>query len=228
MKARDVMTTSVVCVSADERVDEIAKRLLEKKISAVFVVDDEGRPVGIVSEGDLMHRVEAGTERARSWWLRLLANPRTLANEYVKSHGLKATDVMTRPLISVSEHTDLAEIATLLETRGIKRVPVIRDGWIVGVVSRANLLRAWASVRSWTGPAKPLDQAIRAQLIEELKAQPWASAEAKSIIVSDGVVHLWGIVATEEERAATRVAAERIEGVQAVEDHLVVMPIVGT
>jgi osmotically-inducible protein OsmY len=83
-------------------------------------------------------------------------------------------------------------------------------------------------VKSWAGPLKPLDQTIRAQLIEELKTQPWSSAEAKSIIVSDGVVHLWGLVATEEERAATRVAAERLEGVHAVEDHLVVMPIVGT
>lgn len=226
MKVRDVMTTNVVSVTPDETVGEIAKLLLQQRISAVFVVDDAGLPLGVVSEGDLMRRFETGTERARSWWLRFFADPATLAAEYAKSHGRRARDVMSRPIISVAEDTSLGGAATLLETNRVKRLPVIRDGLVVGVVSRANLVRALASAGAGTTTTADGDRAIREKLMADLKAQPWSSADAHNIIVDGGVVHLWGLVASEEERTATRVAAEQIPGVRAVEDHLVLRPLV--
>lgn len=226
MKIRDVMTTNVVSVTPDATVEEVARLLLQQRISAVFVVDDSGLPVGVVSEGDLMRRTETGTERARSWWLRLFADSAALATEYAKSHGRRVRDVMSRPVISVDEDASLGEAATLLETHRIKRLPVVRDGTILGVVSRANLVRALASAGTGTVTTEDRDRAIRDRLMAELKDQPWSSADARSVIVADGVVHLWGLVASDEERVATRVLAEQVPGVRAVEDHLIVRPLV--
>jgi CBS domain-containing protein len=149
-----------------------------------------------------------------------------LATEYTKSHGRRARDVMSHPVIPVAEDATLSEAATLLETRRIKRLPVIRDGLIVGVISRANLVRALASGAAGSAAAEDRDHAIREKLMTELTAQPWSSADARNIIVDDGVVHLWGLIASEEERVATRVVAEQIPGVRAVEDHLVLRPLV--
>jgi CBS domain-containing protein len=226
MKVRDVMTTSVVSVTSDETVKDIATLLLQQRISAVFVVDDAGFPIGVVSEGDLMRRAETDTERTRSWWLRQFLDSSVLATEYAKSHGRRARDVMSRPVISVSEDTTLNEAATLLETHRIKRLPVFRDGSIVGVISRANLVRALASIDSTPKTTEDLDRSIRDKLAAELKSQPWASADTKNIIVENGVVHLWGLIASEEERTATRVATEQVPGVRAIEDHLVLRPLV--
>lgn len=231
MKVRDVMTTNPVCVTPDTPVAEIAELLLAKRISAVFVIDDSGVPLGVVSEVDLMHRSETGTEEAlssRRWWLRLVASPAALATEYAKTHGRRAQDVMTSPVFSVAEDMRLDEVATLLETRRIKRVPVVRNERVVGVVSRANLLRAWTLAKATDKTDEALDRSIRDQLMAELNAQLWASADPKNIIVKAGVVHLWGIVASEQERTATRIAAEAISGVRGVQDHLVVIPILQT
>jgi len=152
MRAMDVMTTEVITVDPDVSVQAVAKLLSERGISGVPVIDAADRLVGIVSEGDLLHRVETGTERLpgrpRSWWLDTIALDRELARDYVKSHGRTARDVMTRDVISVIDTTDLAEIAMLLETKRIKRVPVLRDGKLVGIVSRANLMRALAVTES--------------------------------------------------------------------------------
>jgi CBS domain-containing protein len=144
MRAMDVMTTNVITVGPDASVQEVAKTLSERGISGVPVVDADNRLVGIVSEGDLLHRVEMGTERRpdrtrrrRSWWLDTIASDEELARDYVKSHGRTAKDVMTPEVISVSDTTELSEIATLLETKRIKRVPVVKDGQLVGIISRA-------------------------------------------------------------------------------------------
>src|SRR5690606_11257928 len=141
MRARDIMTTSVVTVSPETRVPDIARVLLERRISALPVVDGAGRVIGIVSEGDLLHRAENKTERRRSWWLDLISSADTLAEDYVKSHGLTAKDVMNAPVISATPDASLAELATLLERHGIKRVPILENGALVGIVSRADLLR---------------------------------------------------------------------------------------
>ena len=145
MKARDVMVSPVITVKPSSSVKEVAKTFLERRISAAPVVDDQGKLVGIVSEGDLMHRAEAGTERHRSWWLRALTAEETLAAEYVKAHARKVADVMTRDVITATADTPLHEIAALLEKNSIKRVPVVKNGQLVGIVSRANLVQAVAS-----------------------------------------------------------------------------------
>jgi len=172
MRAMDVMTTGVITVDPDMSVQAVAKLLFERGISGVPVVDAADRLVGIVSEGDLLHRVETGTERVagrrRSWWLDTIASDQELARDYVKSHGRTAKDVMTREVIAVTEATDLAEVAMLLETKRIKRVPVLRDGKLVGIVSRANLVRALAMITSDPADAATDDRTIRAELLAEL------------------------------------------------------------
>jgi CBS domain-containing protein len=226
MNAADVMTTRVISVPGEMPVSEVAGLLLENRISAVPVVEAHGRLLGIVSEGDLMRREETGTEAHRSWWLSAFTNTDDDAEEFVKSHGRLARDVMTRDVVTVGEDTPLTEVAQTLERHGIKRVPVMRDGRVVGVVSRANLLQGLAAAPA--PPAEPKtavdDATIRRLFIQTLDQQPWRATTHANVIVSDGVVHLWGLVPSEEQREALRVLAENIEGVRAVENHLRVQP----
>lgn len=227
MQARDLMSTTVVTVSPETRVREIARLLLTRHISGVPVVDADNRVVGIVSEGDLMRRAETGTERRRSWWLSPFMDADELAREYVRSHGRRAADVMTRDVVTVTEDAPAGEIATVLERHRIKRVPVVRDERLVGIVSRADLLRGLAaqSPQRETRPSAD-DRAVRERLLQELRASDWASPESVNVVVTDRVVHLWGIVRTEQERQAMCVAASNVPGVRAVEDHLVRLPVV--
>ena len=236
MRAMDVMTTNVVTVGPETPVQEVAKILSERSISGVPVVDAANRLVGIVSEGDLLHRVETGTERRpdrrtgrrRSWWLDTIGGDEELARDYVKSHGRTARDVMTSEVTFVSDTTELGEIANILESKRIKRVPVVRDGRLVGIVSRANLVRALAAA----GPRlsdeiATDDRTIRQKLLTELQGQDWVHTWAADIIVRDGVVHLWVTDdRPEQERHALRVAAENIPGVRGVEEHLVPAPMI--
>ncbi|ODV12983.1 MAG: hypothetical protein ABT20_03180 [Rubrivivax sp. SCN 70-15] len=218
MQAKDVMTTAVVTVSPDTLVTEIAQRLVERRISAVPVVDDEGRPVGIVSEGDLMRRPEIEGQRHPSWWLSLVADPVAEAIEYVKARGGRAREVMTRSVVSVDEAASLEQIAALLEKHGIKRVPVLRDGKLVGIVSRADLLRGIVVRQDAPQPAAD-DAALRERVAAEINASGVRS-EFINVIVSGAVVHLWGATHSQAEREAARVAAARVPGASRVEDHL--------
>jgi CBS domain-containing protein len=221
MQAKDIMTTNVVTVTSESGVDEIAALLLKRNISAVPVVDAEGRILGIVSEGDLMHRPESETERPRSWWLVLMADSQESAAAYTKSHGRRADEIMTRNVITVSEDTPVGEIAQILEERRIKRVPVVRDGKLVGIVSRANLLHGLVARKDRVAEAPSADdRTIREQILAHIDDQGWVSHGGLNVIVSDGVVELWGWVESDQERKALIVAAENVAGVRAVEDHL--------
>src|SRR5665647_821845 len=186
MKARDVMVSPAITVNPSASVREVAKIFLERRISAVPVVDEQGKLIGIVSEGDLMHRAEAGTERKRSWWLQGFIGDETLAAEYVKAHARKVTDVMTRRVITASPDSPLHEIASLLENNSIKRVPIVKDGQVVGIVSRANLIQAVASGRKELDiPVS--DTVIRERILANLKAEPWAHTGLVNVIVKGGV-----------------------------------------
>jgi CBS domain-containing protein len=221
MRAADVMTTGVVTIGEDASVQEAAKRMSERGISGLPVVDPEERVVGMVSEGDLLHRAETGTERRRTWWLDLLASTNELAGDYIKSHGGRVKDVMTRDVVSVTETTPVADIAILLETNRIKRVPVLRGGRLVGIVSRANLMRALAmTIAEAPGDAEADDRTIRERLLAELRTQRWAEVAPANITVNDGTVYLWSSYLSEAERRALIVAAESIPGVRGVEDHM--------
>ena len=237
MRAMDVMTTGVITVDPDMSVQAVAQLLSERGISGVPVVDAANHLVGIVSEGDLLHRVETGTERPperltgrrRSWWLDTIGSPQELARDYLKSHGRTAEDVMTREVITVTDTTELADVAMLLEIKRIKRVPVLCDGKLVGIVSRANLVRALAATKS--NPAMDDDsddRAVRQRLLAELMGQEWFKVKewfkiwAADIIVRDRVVHFWfSVDHSEEERRAARIVAENIAGVRRVEEHIV-------
>jgi CBS domain-containing protein len=224
MLAKDVMTTNVVTVTSDDRVEEIAKLLLERHISGAPVLDADGRLVGVVSEGDLMRRLEGEAER-RSWWLKLLASPEDRARDYTKSHGRLAGDVMTREVVTVAEDTPVGEIAHLLERRRIKRVPVVRDGKVVGIVSRANLLHGLAAHKDRVAPEpSPDDRTIRKAIMTMVERQGWITHGSLNVLVSDGVVELWGWVDSEDERKALRLAVEEVAGVKAVQDHLGSLP----
>jgi CBS domain-containing protein len=211
----------VITLGEDASVQEAAKLMAEHGISAVPVIDRESRVVGMVSEGDLLHRAETGTERRRSWWLEMVASTNQLAGEYVKSHSGKVKDVMTRDVVSVTEQTPVADIAVLLETNRIKRVPVLRGGKLAGIVSRANLVRALAmTINERPSGAEADDRAIRDRLLAELKAQKWAEVSPANITVKDGIVHLWSSYYSDQEKRALVVAAESIPGVRRVEDHM--------
>ncbi|MGQ9371967.1 CBS domain-containing protein [Azospirillum sp. ST 5-10] len=224
MQAKDVMTAPVITVAPETPVPDIAALLLERRISGVPVCDGAGHLVGILTEGDLLHRAETGTERRRSRWLELFTGGRDRAAEYVKSHGSRAADVMTRRVVTVAPDTELAEIASLMERERVKRVPVCAEGKLVGIVSRANLLHGLVAYRQGKAGAAGADvgsdAAIRHQLMAQLADEPWINLNQINIVVSDGVVHLWGVVETDEQRHALRVAAESVSGVKAIEEHL--------
>ncbi|RQH02788.1 CBS domain-containing protein [Paraburkholderia dinghuensis] len=218
MRALDVMTTNVVTVKPDMTVRDAAALLVERHISGAPVVDAGGRLVGIISEGDLLRRVELGTDKTRRGrWLDFFA-ARADADAYVKSHANRVEDVMTHDVICVGEEESLSKIATIMETRGVKRVPILRDGQVVGIVSRSNLLQALASRAPEPETVSATDREIREQLMSELEGRPWSFA-GRNLVVEDGVVHLWGIFSSMEAVQAVRVAAERIPGVRSVEDH---------
>jgi CBS domain-containing protein len=230
MRAMDVMTTDVISVDPDTTIRALATLLAERGISGTPVVDASGKLVGIVSEGDLLHRAEIGTahrhrERRRSWWLDHFAAES--AREYIKSHGGAVKDVMTRDVVTVTEDTDLGDVAALLEARRVKRVPVMRDGKVVGIISRANLVRALGATKG-AAPREGEgdDRTIRAGLLAELGREEWATRIwPEDIIVRDGIVHFWlSSDEPDEKKQALRVAAETIPGVRGVEEHAVPAP----
>ncbi len=222
MQARDIMTASVATVRPDTEVSEIAKQLLARNISAMPVVVDRDRVVGIVSEGDLMRRSENETERQPSWWIRVFAEPEDRARDYIKTHGMCAQDIMSRNVISVAEDTPLAEIAETLERHHIKRVTVLRDDKLVGIVSRANLLQGLVAAGAKTA-ASESDRDVRAA-IEQTAAEAGLGVEHVSVVVADGVATMWGMVESDAERTALGLAAERVAGVRRVENNINVMP----
>jgi CBS-domain-containing membrane protein len=222
MIAKDVMTTAVVTVRAQTSVEDVAKLLLKRRISAVPVVDAKGRLQGIVSEGDLIRRVESGTQSHRSWWLDIMANRDRIVFDYVKSHGRTAGDVMTREVITIGERTPLAKIATLLERHRIKRVPVVRTGKVVGIVSRANLLHGLAAQKTAGGTVAGSDREIRSRILKELD-KAGVDKSYLNVVVTHGEAEFWGLVDSEAQKRALRVAAENVKGVKRVIDNITVI-----
>jgi CBS domain-containing protein len=224
MYAGEVMTREVVTVGPDTPVLKIVQLLLERGISSVPVTDQGGSLLGVVSDGDLLRRVEIGTEKHHGGWRAFFTGTATLAEEYIRSHGAVARDIMTRDVVSVSRTTPLGEIADLMEQRHIKHMPVLEDGKLVGVVSRGNLLRAFASHRAEPGAVFTADDtAIREALLAELGRQAWSRRAENTVVVTDGIVHLWGLVTAPEESRAIELAAQGVAGVKAVRNHLVVL-----
>jgi len=220
MKAGDVMTPRVISIEADAPTLGAVRLMLQYRISGLPVVGRKGELVGMVTEGDFLRRGEIGTQRSRNRWLEFLIGPGRLADEYVHARGRKVEEVMTREPITVTEDTPLDEVVGLMERHRIKRVPVVREGKLVGIVTRANIMHALVSLATHakTAPAGD-DTAIRAQILLEFNRQSWSPMT--NVTVRDGVVELWGTITDERERAALIVASENVPGVKKVHDHLV-------
>jgi CBS domain-containing protein len=221
MRAIDVMVRDVVTVNPDTDVAEAIKLLSEHDVSALPVVDEAGNLIGVLSEADLIHRVEIGTEKRRPWWQEAVTGASTLAEEFAKSHGKRVEEIMTSGAISVPEDTPLSEIATLFERKRIKRVPVVKDGKLVGIVSRSNLIQALASAVGRLDQHDEMDRRIRLELLSRLKDQPWTGFGDRNVTVGNRVVHLWGLVGSEEERKALLALAEAVPGVSRVSDEMI-------
>lgn len=221
MKAKDVMTSTVISVQPNATILQAARQMLQHHISGLPVITQSGEIVGILSEGDFLRRREIATERRHSRWLEFLMGPGKLAVEYAHSHGSKVAEVMTTEVHTVTEDTTLEDIVELMERRRIKRVPVMRGKKVVGMVTRSNLMRAMVSLaRAEQKPAND-DATIRETLLAEMQKESWAPAAMVNVVVRDGIVELWGVVIDERQREALKVAAENIPGVRAVKDHMV-------
>ena len=214
------MTSPVITARTDTAVLDVVKLMLDNAVSALPVVDDKDVLLGLVSEGDLIRRSELGARDYSSWWLAAIGGKVRLAEEFVKTHGMQADDIMTRNMVTVNEDTLVWKIAETLEKHKIKRVPVVRDGKVVGIVSRANLLQALAAQREQTMQAPSQDDRnLRDKVLNSLSQEPWSDLPHLNVVVQEGVVHYWGRVHSEEARQALQVAARAVPGVVDVVDH---------
>jgi CBS domain-containing protein len=229
MKAADVMTRRVISIAPNAAIEDAVKLMLDHGISGLLVVDAEGNLAGIVTEGDLLRRTELDTRRQRSWWLKLLISPGRQASDFTRTYGRKVSDVMTTEVVSVDANVSLADIVDLMERHRIKRVPVTDGRRVVGVVSRADLLRALAvTTRQAQAPAGD-DLTIRNRILDAIDNEAWTPVSTLNVTVVDGVVDLWGTISDEQARRAIVVIAENTPGVKQVKDHLVyVEPFSGT
>jgi CBS domain-containing protein len=226
MNVADIMTRQVISVTPQTTIAEAAQLLLDNRISGLPVVDPGGAVVGIVTEGDLLRRVETGTQRRHSHWLEFLIAPGRLAREYTDANARNVGEVMSAEVVSVTPQEALPEVIRLMEHHHVKRLPVIEAGRLVGIVSRANLVRALLHSLA-EPPGKPAgdavagDAEIRDRIVAEIARQPWGPRASVDVRVKDGAVELYGTITDERERTALRVLAENQPGVKTVLDHLV-------
>jgi len=229
MRILHVMTPHVISISSEATIADAIQAMLKNHISGLPVVDKNQRLAGIVTEGDFLRREEIGTDRKRSRWLTLLLGPGKLAKEYVHSHGRKVEEVMTHDVVTVEEYTTLEEAARLMEHHHIKRLPVVRDKKLVGILTRANLMQAIASRGHAIPPLSENDHAIRTRILAEIDKQPWAPAPLINVAVHDGVVELFGVVTDGRQEEALKVLVENIKGVKAIKNEVAwIEPMSGT
>jgi CBS domain-containing protein len=221
MRVKDVMTPKIICIGADEPVLKAARLMLQNRISGLPVLDKEGELVGIVTEGDFLRRGELGTQRQRPKWLEFIVGPGKLAQEYVHTSGRKVEEIMTFDPWTISEDETLEAVVEMMERHHIKRIPVTRGGRMVGIISRANLMHALASIARDDNTVAPVggDTAIRNNILAAIERQNWAPHI--NVIVKNGVAELYGIITDDRERQGLIVAAENVAGVKQVQDHLV-------
>jgi CBS domain-containing protein len=219
MRAHQIMTRSVVTVTPETTIVDAANLMLQRHVSGLPVVDTNGKLVGIVSEGDFIRRSEIGTGRKRGRWLRFILGPGKSASDFIREHGRNVSEVMTKPPLTISEDTSLAEIVEVMEKNNVKRLPVVRGDKVVGIVSRANLLQAVAGLAREVPDPTADDDHIRNRIIDALEKNDWCPF-GLNVVVRDGIVHLSGVITEEHARQAAVVAAENVEGVKKVHDHL--------
>ncbi|HEX3349083.1 MAG TPA: CBS domain-containing protein [Acetobacteraceae bacterium] len=228
MRAADVMTKTVTTIRSDATLGEAIAAMVGGHVSGLPVTDPNGKIVGVVTEGDLLRRAETDTAPHRPAWIEFLRGPNKTARDYVLTHSRRVDDLMTPNVISVDEDTDLGGIVTLMETKHIKRVLVMRGDALMGIVSRTDIVRAVAQAIAEEATAPLSDAAITERLEQEIRERNLGTAESVGITVKDGIVKLEGVIFNDGLRPALRVAAQNIPGVKAVEDHLTwVEPVTG-
>jgi CBS domain-containing protein len=196
----DVMTTEIVSVAPETPIRDIAELLYTRRISGVPVVDADRRLLGVISESDLMPHADTNGEQRPAWWLKVFSDEAGLARDYVRTHGRTAGEVMRTDIITIPETAGIAEAAKLFRRHQVRRLPVLRDRRLAGIVTRSDLLKVLAS-SSVAPQVNADDRTIRARLIDHLSLQPWARLSNKNIIVENGTVHLFGFVQNDEERS---------------------------
>jgi CBS domain-containing protein len=219
MRAHQIMTRPVITVSPETPIFEAANTMLQRHVSGLPVVDSAGKLVGIISEGDFIRRSEIGTQRKRGRWLKFILGPGKEAADFVHEQGRKVGEIMTPEPLTISEDAALEEIVQLMEKNNVKRLPVTRGDQVVGIVSRANLLQAVASLARQISDPTADDDHIRDRVIDALEKKDWCPF-GLSVIVRDGIVHLSGVITEERSRQAAIVGAENVAGVKTVHDHL--------
>jgi CBS-domain-containing membrane protein len=218
MRANEIMTTNVATVPPDMSVRDLARFLAEHKISGAPVVSPNEGVLGMVSEGDLLHRFELDTEARPARWADGYARPDEMAREFVKSHGAKAHDIMARPVVSVDHDAPLDAVAGTLDQHGIKRVPVMRDGKLVGIISRSDLVRAFSQMHAGKGGAAELSSAMVLKAITDaMHGKSWLDTSYVNLTVHDGVVRVSGHVQSQDHKEAMRILIEEVPGVKSVE-----------
>jgi CBS domain-containing protein len=221
MKASDVMIRRVVSVSPETSIVEAIGLMLDNHISGLPVIDQDGKLVGMLSEGDFLRRPETETERRRSAWLDALFGLSEAARDFIRSHGSRVREVMSAHPITVNEDTPLDQVVHLMETRRVKRLPVVRGGKVVGIVSRANLMLAVASIHRATRASLVADGAIRDHILSAIREQSWAVGASIDVTVHNGVADLWGTISEMAQRDALRTLVAATPGVTAAADHLI-------
>ncbi len=219
MQAADIMTRRVVSVRQEQSILDAIDLMLKRRVSGLPVVDDRGHLVGMVTEADFLRRPETGTERRRPRWLSAIFGAPDEAKSYVHSHGIKVGEVMSKNIVTVTESTPLDRVVHLMEIHRIKRVPVLRRGKAVGIVSRANLLRALASLHREERRTSKNDAAIRARILAEIDRQSWSVGADLDLVVRSGMADVWGTIADPAQREALKVLVESTPGIRAVVDH---------
>ena len=219
MKVADVMTRGVISLAPGDTVRHAAELMLRYDMSGLPVLD-HGKLVGMITQGDFLRRTETGTERRRPRWSEFFADPGRLAEDYVQAHAQTVAELMTREVITVDVDDPLDAAVELMERHHVRRLPVLSNGVMVGIISRVNLLHAFLAGRAEDGSEPLSDDAIRDRLMAELGRQPWIPRGAVEATVEKGVVVLDGIIRDERQRAAIRVATESIPGVRSIIDRL--------
>ena len=219
MRAHQIMTRKVISVKPDTSIADAANTMLQQHISGLPVVDEAGKLVGIISEGDFIRRAEIGTEQKRGRWLKILVGPGRAATDFVHERGRNVSEIMSSAPLSVTEDATLEEIVKAMEKNHVKRLPVLRGNQLVGIVTRANLLQAVADLARDVPDPTADDDHIRNRVFAAIEKNNWRPI-ALSVTVRDGIVHLSGVIIDELSRQAAIVAAESVSGVKKIHDHL--------
>jgi len=220
MQAQDIMTRTVVSASHDATVEEVTALMIENHISAVPILDSKGAILGLISEGDLMRRVEGSRKGIKSWWLSFFTGSSETATDFVALRSRRARDIMTRDVAVVAPDTPVGDIARLLEKKRIKRVPVVSDGQMVGIVARANLLQALASAPVVRIDTLASDRERREIVLAALARVPGMNPVHLNVVVEGGRVNVWGLAGSDAIEDAAKVALDNIEGLGPVSVNL--------